>query len=165
MKHIYLAVGILFLSCYNMPLHAQGMTAPSNEDQNIDAYVSLLRQDIQSQAVAIIGQMMQFTPEQASAFWPVYSEYARELQRIGDIRVTNIKDYAVHFSNITDQKAEELMDRSFEFQVSRLNLKRQYFDKFSKAISPKLAAKFFQVENQLQLIIDLQVSASLPIVE
>ena len=165
MKRIYLSLGTLLLLCHSMPLLAQEMLPSTNQDQNIDAYVTLLRQDTQSQAVAIIGQMMQFTPEQASVFWPVYAEYARELQQIGDIRVANIKDYAEHYGSVTDQKAEELIAKSLEFQTKRLELKRQYFPRFAQALSPKLAAKFFQVENQLQLIIDLQISAELPVVE
>jgi len=144
---------------------AQDIGPPDNEEQNIDAYVALLRQDLQSQGVAIIGQMMQFTPEQASAFWPVYAEYAKELQKIGDIRVANIKDYAAHFSSLTDQKAEELIANAMDFQTKRVELKKLYFPKFSQALSPKLAAKFYQVEQQLQLIIDLQLLSELPIVE
>ena len=66
---------------------------------------------------------------------------------------------------MTDQKAEELIARALEFQTKRLELKRQFFPKFAQALSPKIAAKFFQVENQLQLILDLQISAELPIVE
>ena len=58
------------------------MEPPANGEQNIDAYVSLLRQEIQSQAVAVIGRTKQFTPEQASVFWPVYAEYTKEMKQI-----------------------------------------------------------------------------------
>ena len=165
MKRIYLTCVIPFLLCAGGPLLAQDVEPPANEEQNIDAYVTLLRQDVQSQVVAIIGQMMQSTPEQAAVFWAVYAEYAKEMKGIGDIRVANIKDYAEHYGSITDRKAEELIAKALDFQTKRLELKRQYFPKFSQALTPKLAAKFFQVENQLQLVIDLRLSAQLPVVE
>ncbi len=165
MKRICMTFVVQSLLCVGGPLIAQEIKPATTEEQNIDAYISLLRQDIQSQAVAIIGQMMQFTPEQASAFWPVYAEYSKELQRIGDLRVANIKDYAANYGSITDQKAEELVMKALEFQTKRLELKKQFFSKFAKALSPKLAAKFFQVEHQLQLILDLQISAELPVVD
>ncbi len=38
-----------------------------------------------------------------------------------------------------------------------IELQRQY--------SPKLAARFLQIENQLLMLIDLQVASNLPIVE
>jgi hypothetical protein len=34
-----------------------------------------------------------------------------------------------------------------------------------KSLSPTLAVRFFQVEQQLQLIVDLQIAANLPIIE
>ncbi len=37
------------------------------------------------------------------------------------------------------------------------------FKKFSKALSPKTAAKFFQVENQIQMLIDLKIASELPL--
>jgi len=165
MKRFHLICVIGALLCLGRSVLAQDAGTPTTEDEYIDVYIGLLRQDIQSQAVAIIGEVMQFTPEQAAVFWPLYAEYAKNLEPIGDIRVANIKDYAEHYSDMTDEQAEELISRAIDFQAKRLDLKREYFPKFSDTISPKLAAKFFQVEYQLQLILDLQVSASLPIVQ
>ncbi len=62
MKRIYLTCVIPFLLCAGGPLLAHDMEPPANEEQNIDAYVTLLRQDVQSQVVAIIGQMMSSLP-------------------------------------------------------------------------------------------------------
>ena len=42
---------------------------------------------------------------------------------------------------------------------------RNYYKKFSKALSPKMAAKFFQVENQLWMLMDFQISSELPLVK
>ena len=35
------------------------------------------------------------------------------------------------------------------------------FKKFSKALFPKTAAKFFQVENQIPMLIDLKIASEL----
>ena len=35
----------------------------------------------------------------------------------------------------------------------------------SKTLSPVLAARFFQVENQIPLLVDLKIAANLPILE
>ena len=37
------------------------------------------------------------------------------------------------------------------------------FEKVKTALSPRTALRFLQVEHQLQLIIDLQIAASLPV--
>ena len=42
---------------------------------------------------------------------------------------------------------------------------RNYYKKFTKALSPKMAAKFFQVENQLWMLLDLKIASELPLVK
>jgi hypothetical protein len=53
----------------------------------------------------------------------------------------------------------------FDYDQKLLALKKTYFEKFSKALMPKLAARFFQIENQLLDIVDLQVASSLPVIQ
>ena len=53
----------------------------------------------------------------------------------------------------------------FEYEEKLLALKKTYFQKFSKALTPKLAARFFQIENQLLDVIDLQIASSLPVIQ
>jgi hypothetical protein len=54
------------------------------------------------------------------------------------------------------------MTKAFQLEAQRAALKKKYFDKMAESLSARTAARFFQVENQMQHIVDLQVSASLP---
>src|SRR4051794_38769894 len=64
-----------------------------------------------------------------------------------------------------DEKATELANMRFQYEEKLLALKKKYFEKFSKALRPKLAARFFQIENQLLDVVDLQVASTLPVAE
>ena len=134
-------------------------------EQNIDAYVNLLREDVQKQKVAITSQLMQLSPEQAAIFWPIYNEYAKELSALGDLRLRAIKEYAANYSSLSDEKATELAKMRFEYEERLLAVKKKYFEKLSKALTLKLAARFFQIENQLLDVIDLQVASNLPVIQ
>ena len=57
------------------------------QDQNLGAYVELLRSDIRSQKVAILTELMNFTEAEDTAFWPIYREYDVELNKLNDERV------------------------------------------------------------------------------
>jgi hypothetical protein len=160
------ALAGLFAISAGLTLRAQGKASESDtQEQNIDTYVDLLREDVQKQKVAITSQLMQLSPEQAAAFWPVYNEYAKELSALGDLRVQGIKEYAANYRSLSDEKATELAKMRFEYEQRILALKMKYFQNLSKALTPKLAARFFQIENQLLDVIDLQVASSLPIVQ
>jgi hypothetical protein len=46
--------------------------------------------------------------DDAAKFWPIYSEYDAELTKLNNMRVENIEDYARNYSQMTDEKADEL---------------------------------------------------------
>lgn len=99
-----------------------------------DQYIELLRQDLKTEKVAILTDVMEFSEEQAKIFWPVYREYEHELTKIGDERIAIIKDYAANFENMTDEKAKNLIERSFKFQEKRTKLRKKYFKKMDKVL-------------------------------
>ncbi len=113
----------------------------------------------------IISAMMQFNDSDATKFWPICQQYDAELTTIGDGRMKLIVDYARNYENLTNEQADALMSKAFELEAQRAILKKKFFDKMKAQLSATQAAKFFLVENQIQHIIDLQISASLPVVQ
>jgi len=134
-------------------------------DLNLRAYVELLRSDVRAQAVAVITQTMEFTEAEDAAFWPIYREFEVELAKINDERISYIQEYANTYDKMTDAIADKLATKSLELESRRTAVKSTYYNRFKTKLSPRTAARFLQVENQLLSIIDLQVAASLPVVK
>lgn len=141
---------------------AQTATTPQT---GIDSDIALLRSDVQAQKTNVITHTMQFTDAQSQAFWPLYREYANKQQAIGDQRVSIIKDYADSYETLDDAKADELEGRMIKYEEARTKLKAEYYPKFKKAIGAKQAAKFLQVDNRLNLLVDLQITSAIPIIQ
>ena len=133
--------------------------------KDVDAYVELLKSDVRTQKVAIISKALQFTNEESSAFWPVHREYELELSKIIDDRIELINNYVQNYDNLTDEKARELARKVFALEKKRTKLKKKYFKRFERALSATIAAKFIQVENQINLLIDLQIASKLPLIK
>ncbi|MEJ2195026.1 MAG: hypothetical protein P8X73_09250 [Ignavibacteriaceae bacterium] len=129
-----------------------------------ETYFELLRQDLSTKKVALITDVMQFTDAEAEVFWPMYREYDFERQKIGDELLKLIKEYAKHFQDLTDEKATELMNKNLDLKGEKNNLNIIYFRKFSTIIAPARAAKFMQVMNQIDLIIDTQLASQIPLI-
>ena len=157
------AIALAALVCAAAP--AQQPTAEQTREANLKAYVDLLRKDVKKDKVAILSDLMQLSPEDASKFWPVYNEYDKALTVLADERVALIRMYAENFGTITDQMATKLATGFMDLDTKRNQLKRQYFQRMSAALNPKLATRFLQIENQLEKIIDLQIASSLPVIE
>lgn len=130
-----------------------------------DDDIAVLRQDVQASKTDIITRSMGFTDEQSKAFWPVYREYANEQQKIGDQRVSLIKDYAANYDKIDDTQAQSYLSRALKYEDEMAKLRRSYVSKFEKAIGAKQTAKFYQVDNRLNLLVNVQLANLLPIIK
>lgn len=139
--------------------------AADTRDVNLRAYVELLRSDVRSQKVAILSEMMDFTEQEDAKFWPIYREYDLDLSRINDDRIALIQEYATNYEQMTDPVADKLARGALDLEARRNALKLQYYDRLKTALSARTAARFLQVENQLLMILDLQISAALPVVK
>ncbi len=127
--------------------------------------LELARSDFRTQKVAIVTAAMQLDEEQSSKFWPVYREYQAELTALWDRRLALIKDYADTYQIMTDQKAKDLAQGVLRLEEDGVKLRRKYFDRMSKALTPVIAGRFLQVENQVDLLVRLQIASELPLIQ
>ena len=141
--------------------------APADQGQdatlNLSAYAELLRSDVRTSKVAIITEVMGFTEAEDAAFWPIYREYDLEMSKLADQRVGLIRDYAADYGTLTDERAAGLASRALDLETRRSAAKAKCYERVKTALSPRTALRFLQVEHQLQLLIDLQIAAALPV--
>lgn len=130
---------------------------------NLRAIVELARADIRTQKSVIIAQNLPLSDNEAEAFWPLQREYDFEYTKLLDRRYAALIQFADQYGSMTNAQATTLAKTSFDIESGRTELKRKYFEKFSKVVPALKAARFFQIENQLNLVLDLQVAASLPL--
>jgi hypothetical protein len=129
-----------------------------------DADVKLLREDIQSMKTKIITDTMAFNDKEAAAFWPIYKEYAAAQHSIADKRMAVITDYAQNLDKMDDAKARSLTDRMFAIEDETQALRKKYFPRFEKGLGAKRAAKFYQVDNRLTEMVDIQLASEIPLI-
>jgi hypothetical protein len=146
-------------------LPAQGVAKSGDQESNIQSYVDLIRADVKAEKVQILAAMMQFTPEEAATFWPIYNGYDANLTKLGDQRLALIKEYSDAFDSMSDAKADELVQKNFALVTERNALLKKCYEDVKSKMDAKTAARFLQVEYQLVTIIDLQISSRLPVVE
>ena len=163
-KHVQIAALALIAAVPCARAQAAQSEDAESREANLSAYVTLMRSDIRAQKVAIITDLMRFSEEEDAKFWPVYREYETALAKINDDRIALIKQYADSYTSLTDATADEIATRALGLDARRHALIVEYYDRFKKVVAPKTAARYLQVERQIQLLIDLQIAANLPAV-
>ena len=128
-------------------------------------YIDLLKKDLQAEAKKLVDENMELTGDQAKVFWPIYDNYDAALLELSNERLNVIADYMLDFYDLSDEKAESLLNRVFEIDQKKLDIQKEYFDKFNAVLPATLVGKFYQIDNYIDLLISLQRSESIPLIQ
>jgi outer membrane murein-binding lipoprotein Lpp len=147
--------------CQNADQNTQPVAASAS---SIDEQIAMLRSDLRANRKQVIAANMTLTPAEAERFWPVYEQYVNELVQINNTKYALIKEYLQN-TNMTDEEAFSISKRWVEVDAAVVQLRLKYIPIFRKALSAKGTAMFFQIDRRVQMMIDLQLASSLPLVQ
>jgi predicted nucleotidyltransferase component of viral defense system len=73
--------------------------------------------------------------------------------------------YTDEFEKMNDDLADQLAQQVLSIEQQRNALKKTYYDRVKQGLGGIVAMRFLQVENQLERLVDLQIAASLPVID
>ncbi len=130
---------------------------------DLDDYVQLLKQDLKAGSREYVSKGMHtFTAEESKRFWPIYESYMQEREKFLEARIALISEYAESYDKMTDEKAQQLLNRRFEQLKLRDKLDETYRPKFATALSPRRLVRFYQIQHELETLIEIQAIAQIP---
>jgi len=147
------------------PTAAQSAPGADAQANNIrDQDIEMLRADLRRQRKQIMAENMTLTADEATKFWPIFDQYRREAIKPNDERWAVIKEYAANYNTMTDAQAQDYMKRANAVDEQLLALRMRYVPIFEKVISAKKTALCYQIDRRIDLMINLQLSAQIPMV-
>ncbi len=144
---------------------AQPGVAPMAGD--LKAMLESLRSDVNGFKVRLLNDVMGLSNVEADKFWPIYRQYEKDMAALGDRRVEVIREFLAlqEAGRMEDASWDSIARRSIANAESRLQLWKRYHKKIAKAVSPKRAAQFLQVEHQIALFVDLSIASEMPLAQ
>jgi hypothetical protein len=142
-------------------------STPSDQtaEQASDANVQQIREDIRSQRKKIVAANVPLTDAEAAKFWPVYDQYIADTIKVNDARYSLLKEYAQNYQNMTDDQADDFIERWLALDNDDTNLRLHYIPEFKKVISHKKTALFFQVDRRAGMLTGLQLAGKVPLIK
>jgi Spy/CpxP family protein refolding chaperone len=163
-------VSILFVC--NVSMFAQLSQKPPAQDISdagaqplslSDPDIEMLRADLRTQRKQIVAQNMKLTEDEATKFWPIFEQYRKAAIKPNDERWAAIKDYAANYNTMTDAQAHDYIKRLAAVDEELIGLRLRYVAVFEKVISPNKTALWYQIDRRVDLLINLQLSAQIPL--
>jgi hypothetical protein len=129
--------------------------------------MQILRDKIKADKKLVVATNMELTESEAKAFWPIYDEYQKDLQKINR-RIVNVLDsYAAdaRAKTLTDDKAKKLINEALAIEQAEANLKSTYAPKLSKVLPVKKVARYLQIENKIRALVKYDLDQGVPLVQ
>jgi hypothetical protein len=133
-----------------------------DQEPDIDSTIAVVRAHMQADRTTLITAGMHFNDKDGAAFWPIYMQYEYERSKLDDRRVVVIKEYTQKYPNLTDAEAKAMATQMLDCDSQLAELKKKYYKKLNKVLPALTVTKFFQLERRVDLMMDMQVEASLP---
>ena len=147
------------------PSSQPGTAAPGSAEAFTNQQSALLLKDIRSIKKQVIASNLTLTDSEATKFWPVYEQYSAEFGKINDTRAALVKEYSDQYGTQTDEQADNLVRRWLDADIAAAQLRQKYVPIFRKVLPGKKAATFFQLDRRISLMIDVQLTSQLPLMQ
>jgi len=140
------------------------LVSMSNFAQTND-YIEMSRTVLKAETKEVIAGVMTLSEAQSTPFWEIYNEYQAQNYTVQNKRIAIIKDYSDNYENLSDEKANELVNQSFAYQIEDIKLKKKYYKKMTKVVPAVEAAKFIQAISKIDDLVNAQLALEIPLIE
>jgi hypothetical protein len=127
--------------------------------------MQLVREKIKTDKKLFIAQNMNLTESEAKVFWPVYENYQKDLAKLVDKTVKLVENYAANYQTMTEEAAKELINGYLAIEGERVTLMKSFLPKFRKVLPEKKVARYYQLENKIDAVVNYGLARQIPLVK
>jgi hypothetical protein len=126
--------------------------------------MEIVREKLRADKKLLIAQAMGLTEREATNFWPLYEIYQKDLIKLADREIELIKEYARVYKSMTNEEAAKLMNEFLDIEGDYQQTRREYVPKFRGVLSDIKVARYFQIENKINALVDFELAEKIPLI-
>jgi Spy/CpxP family protein refolding chaperone len=115
------------------------------------------------QGKASLEKLMNFTPDEANKFWPLYEKYEAEMEKIDARHLQELQNFG--YANLTEKDAVNKLDEVVAIQQARLDTEKIFIPRFRAVLSPVQVTRFFQIDSKLRAMLQCDIAQMVPLVK
>ena len=140
-----------------LPVLAQAQDAGLATDEQI-----LLKQ-VMTDRKAVYANNLKLTDDESKKFWPVYDAYEAEVKKVNDRFLANLNRFVENYDTLSESDAADVLKEKMAIEKEREALKQEYTEKVAKALPPKKALRYAQIETRVDNMLRRDVYSLIPL--
>ena len=137
---------------------AQGQPAPANDMQ-------ALRSAVKADKKALVAKTLDLTPAEAAKFWPLYDNYQRSLNTANRQTALAVEELVGYDKPLSNVFAKNLANEMLAADEAEIKARRKMQNGVMKALPPKKAARYLQLEGKIRAFQDYDLAVVIPLVK
>lgn len=126
--------------------------------------LDMSKEEIIAERKRQVDEQMNLTPKEEEKFWPLYNEFQSEREKLDKRLFELVAEYANYYKNVTDEKAEQLLEDFLKIEEERIQLKRSFIEKFEGTLPGHKIATYIQIENKFWATVLYHLSVEVPLI-
>ena len=129
--------------------------------------LQLAKQMVEASRDMALVTNIDFTPQEAEDFWPLYEEYRQKVRAVRERKLDLIEAYADRYraGMVDDAFADKAIRDGLQVQIDTAKVRQKYWKKFRRILSATKAARFYQLESKMDAEVDFVLAGGVPLVE
>lgn len=135
----------------------------SAQDIGLAADEQVLLKQINTDKKAVYAANLGLTEDESAKFWPIYDEYEAKQKPLQDRFLANVNSFAANYDALSDADAAAILKEKMAIEKEGAALKQKYTAKIAKALPPKKALRYAQLETRVQMMVQRDVYGLIPL--
>jgi Spy/CpxP family protein refolding chaperone len=120
---------------------------------------------VQADKKAFVASTLQLTDAEAKKFWPIYDAYQRELDVANRQRAIALEGLVARDRPVSDLYARNLARDLIAADETELKARRSLLNRVMRALPPKKAARYLQLEAKIRDMQAYQIAVTFPLIK
>ena len=157
-KLVPVCVALLVLGAIALPALAQ-----DDEVKALEQMFQVAKGELTAKRDSALKTLVALDGDKEKAFWSLVGQYDKEMAEQRQQRKALVEEFVAVRAKLTAEQAESLADRVLDLDNARNEVRRKYFKRMAKEVSPVAAAQFLQLQGQFETMGDLKLASAMPL--
>ena len=124
-----------------------------------------LRAAVKADKKALVAKTLDLTPAEAAKFWPIYDTYQRSLNASNRQTALAVEELVGYDKPLSNVFAKNLANEMLASDEAEIKARRKMQNGVMKALPPKKAARYLQLEGKIRAFQDYDLAVAIPLVK
>ena len=151
----------LIAACAVALAAAMAPLAAAQDASELQALQQAAKQDKR----ALVQQTLALTPAEAKKFWPIYDALQKDLTQLNRQRNLALETLANRDRPPSDAYAKQVVNDLMSIEEQEIKALRKASNASLRALPPKKAARYMQLEQKLRAAQDYEIAVAFPLAQ